>query len=98
MFGLGTGEFLLILLVAFLVFGPDRLPELMFRLGRTVREIQKNYQDVVESFQNDLYGREVLDNEEKHPDARGDVSVSSDGVSNKARNGDAAISDRSHGG
>jgi Tat protein translocase TatB subunit len=36
-----TGELLVILLVAFLVFGPKRLPELARTLGKWVVEIRK---------------------------------------------------------
>ena len=76
MFGLGTGEVLLILLVAFLVFGPEGLPELMFRAGRTLREVQRNYQEVIESLQRDLTMEEVSGDEKKHPDNVGDSSDS----------------------
>jgi TatA/E family protein of Tat protein translocase len=36
-----TGELLVILLVAFLVFGPKRLPELARTLGKWMAEIRK---------------------------------------------------------
>jgi len=97
-FGLGTGELLLILLVAFLVFGPDHLPELMYRTGRTLREVQRNYQEVVESLQKDLVAGEVSENEEKHSDdagSDGDIRVRGGGESG---HGDAPVSHRGDGG
>ena len=41
MFGLGTWELILILVVAVLFLGPDKLPELAKTLGRSVRSIQR---------------------------------------------------------
>lgn len=41
MFGLGFGEILVILVVALIVFGPDRLPEIARTLGRTMAEFRR---------------------------------------------------------
>ncbi len=41
MFGLGTGELMLILLVAVVLFGANRLPQLGDSLGKTLRGFQK---------------------------------------------------------
>jgi sec-independent protein translocase protein TatA len=38
---IGSGEFLLILLVAFLVFGPDKIPEVARKIGRGMSEIRR---------------------------------------------------------
>jgi len=38
---IGTGEILLIFLIALLLFGPSKLPELGRALGRAVREFKK---------------------------------------------------------
>ncbi|WP_445258259.1 sec-independent translocase [Nocardioides aurantiacus] len=40
MFGVGLPEFALIALVAVIVFGPDRLPELARQAGRFVRQVR----------------------------------------------------------
>ncbi|WP_248928741.1 twin-arginine translocase TatA/TatE family subunit [Paenibacillus hamazuiensis] len=48
MFGnLGFGEILLIGLVALLLFGPQKLPELGRSLGRTIREFKKSAQEIM---------------------------------------------------
>ena len=41
MFGLGSQELMLILLIALLLFGAQKLPELARGLGKSVKEFQK---------------------------------------------------------
>ncbi len=40
MFGIGAGEFVLILIVGLIVFGPSKLPELGRSLGKLLREFR----------------------------------------------------------
>ena len=42
MFGLGFQEILIILLIALLLFGASRLPEIGRALGKTIREFKKS--------------------------------------------------------
>ncbi|MBX6377299.1 MAG: twin-arginine translocase TatA/TatE family subunit [Clostridia bacterium] len=44
----GTGELLIIALVALVVFGPSRLPELARSFGRSVAEFRRAAQEVVD--------------------------------------------------
>ena len=48
MFGLGTGELLLILFIALVFIGPKKLPELARGLGRGIREFQKAKDDFMD--------------------------------------------------
>lgn len=41
MFGIGMGEFILILIVGLVVFGPSKLPEVGRALGKGLREFRK---------------------------------------------------------
>ena len=51
MFDLGTQELILIFIVAFLVFGPKKLPELGRTLGKGIRELKSAMRGVTESFE-----------------------------------------------
>ncbi|MCD8321747.1 MAG: Sec-independent protein translocase protein TatB [Oscillospiraceae bacterium] len=53
---IGFGEILVILVLALLVIGPDKLPELARTLGKTVRSMKKAIQETTE----ELDGTEEL--------------------------------------
>jgi len=44
-FGIGLGEVLLILILALIIWGPKRLPEISRTLGKTVRALRKATND-----------------------------------------------------
>jgi sec-independent protein translocase protein TatB len=50
MFGIGMPEFLLILVVALVVFGPQKLPELARTIGRALAEFKKSAEELKENF------------------------------------------------
>ena len=54
MFNIGTPELVLILIVALIILGPKRLPELAKSLGRSLREFQKAAEDIKDSLQKDF--------------------------------------------
>lgn len=41
MFGIGTSEILVILLIAIIILGPKEIPKIARTLGRTIREFQR---------------------------------------------------------
>ena len=41
MFNVGMSEMVLVFLVALIVFGPDKLPEIARTLGKSINEIKK---------------------------------------------------------
>ena len=46
MFGLGTGEIILILLIILIFFGAKKIPELAQGLGKGMREFRKAARDI----------------------------------------------------
>jgi sec-independent protein translocase protein TatA len=44
MFGLGVPELILIFVVALLIFGPGRLPEIGGALGRGIQDFRKSFE------------------------------------------------------
>lgn len=48
-FNIGPGELILILLIALIVLGPGRLPEVASSLGKSIREFRKAATDVKEA-------------------------------------------------
>jgi Tat protein translocase TatB subunit len=49
MFGIGMPEFILILVVALVVLGPKKLPELARSIGRGLAEFKKSAEDLKQS-------------------------------------------------
>jgi len=50
MFDIGLPELLVIIVIALIVFGPNKLPELAKGLGKAMREFKKATEEVKESF------------------------------------------------
>lgn len=54
MFGLGTGEILIILIIAFLLFGPKQLPEVGRQVGKAIRGFKDTADDLRKSVEPEL--------------------------------------------
>jgi Tat protein translocase TatB subunit len=59
MFGIGFPELLLILVVALIVVGPSRLPDLARALGRGYAEFRRATDELKETFEQDDTVREI---------------------------------------
>ncbi len=59
MFGIGTSEILIILLIALLVLGPNEIPKLAKTLGRGMRELERAKNELKDSIQFDLEEKEA---------------------------------------
>ncbi len=60
MFNIGMPEMLIILAIALIVFGPNKLPELAKAFGKAMREFKKATEEVKESFQAETKDLEEL--------------------------------------
>lgn len=68
MFNIGLPELLIIVAIALIVFGPNKLPELAKAFGKAMREFKKATEEVKESFEAETRDLEELKttlNEEK---------------------------------
>ena len=83
MFGIGAGEFIVILIVGLIVFGPGKLPEVGRGLGKALREFRKAQAALSQTL------NEVDINEKKAPPAEKPAevkkSVTADDVINLAK-------------
>jgi sec-independent protein translocase protein TatB len=52
MFGIGTGELLLILVIALVVLGPERMPRMARDIGRVVGDLRRTSDDLRQEFLN----------------------------------------------
>ena len=89
MFNVGGGELLVILLLALIVLGPQKLPEVARQVGGMMRELRKvssGFQDEMRAAMDDPIeaaardrGRKVTSTEQKaHPDADDDDDLDDD--------------------
>lgn len=60
MFNIGLPEMLIILAIALIVFGPNKLPELARAFGRAMREFRKATEEVKESFREETRDLEEI--------------------------------------
>lgn len=51
MFGIGTSEILIILLIALLVLGPKEIPKIAKTLGRGIRELERAKNELKQSIE-----------------------------------------------
>ncbi|HYN88036.1 MAG TPA: Sec-independent protein translocase protein TatB, partial [Ardenticatenaceae bacterium] len=53
-FNIGLGEMVFIFIIALIVFGPDRLPEIARKAGLIIRELRRMTTEVTEQVQREL--------------------------------------------
>ncbi len=62
MFDIGLPELLVIVAIALIVFGPNKLPELAKAFGKAMREFKKATEEVKESFEEETKDLRELKN------------------------------------
>jgi Tat protein translocase TatB subunit len=63
--GVGPAEFLIIFVIALIVFGPGKLPELARTLGKAMRELRRMSLEVTAEFAKELRDLEAVSEEVK---------------------------------
>lgn len=58
MFGLGPAEIILVLIIALIVFGPGRLPEIGQALGKSIREFRDATSGITDEINRELQATE----------------------------------------
>jgi sec-independent protein translocase protein TatA len=67
MSGIGVSGIILLVLIALLLFGPNKLPELGRAFGRTLREFKKGANDLMEQDQDSKTRRVDVSPQEQEP-------------------------------
>lgn len=62
-FGIGGGEVILVLIVALIIWGPKRLPEIARTLGKTVNMLKKSTYDLTSQITRELDTENTKDKE-----------------------------------
>ena len=77
MFGLGMGEIVIILVLALILLGPQKLPDAAKQLGKGLREFRKATEDLKSQFETELYSdpKHAKPTLVEPPSARGDAAA-----------------------
>lgn len=86
MFGIGTWELIIIFVIALLIFGPKKIPELARTLGKGLAEFRRATQDIKSSLDLDLnqnYSYKIdheIEDREKTNDVKSDIEQSNEKI------------------
>ncbi|RME45104.1 MAG: TatA/E family twin arginine-targeting protein translocase [Chloroflexi bacterium] len=67
MFGLGPAEVILVLIIALIVFGPGRLPEIGQALGKSIREFREASSEITQELSREIEATERAARGEAQP-------------------------------
>lgn len=65
MFGIGPTELVIILVLALIIFGPKRLPEIGRTIGKAINDLKKASQGIEDSVKKEIMGEDEGELEEK---------------------------------
>jgi len=85
MFGLGIPELIVIFVIALIVFGPKKLPELGKALGRGIAEFKRATEEVKESIESEVRAAEhTIDTAKLKAEVEGAVQEAKNAVAETA--------------
>jgi sec-independent protein translocase protein TatB len=80
MFGIGTSEILIILVIALLVLGPKEIPKIAKTLGRGMRELERAKNELKNSIQYEIDEQESREAKEPEKSAHAENAEETEGV------------------
>ena len=66
MFGIGTSELIIILIIALLILGPKEIPKVARTLGRGMRELQRAKDDIKKNIEFEVDNIDTQDNSDSN--------------------------------
>lgn len=92
MFGIGLPEMIIILVVALLVVGPSKLPELARTLGKAFTEFRRMADDVKETFEEEVMKEEEAKTTEATGENKGEEKKQDEAKQDSAAKNEVAYS------
>ena len=94
MFGIGLPELIVIMVVALLVVGPSKLPDLARSLGKTFQEFKRMADDVKETLEDET--SDVKDSSEQQAESKEEPEKESDKTETVQEQTDSTKNDFGH--
>ncbi len=94
MFGIGLPELIVIMVVALLVVGPSKLPDLARSLGKTFQEFKRMADDVKETLEDET--TDVKDSSEQQAESKEEPEKESDKTETVQEQTDSTKNDFGH--